>query len=134
MRKAAAVIIFDGECELCNGAVRFIIKHDPKAFFLFASMQSESGQALVKRYRPELSLEETIVLIKDDKSYIKAKAVLEILTELPKPWSLLYLFNVLPKTFLDYCYDIVARNRHTLLRKSSQCPLSHKKNSDKFLG
>ncbi|HKX13529.1 MAG TPA: DCC1-like thiol-disulfide oxidoreductase family protein, partial [bacterium] len=29
----AGIVFFDGVCNLCNAAVRFIIQRDPKAYF-----------------------------------------------------------------------------------------------------
>ena len=41
----SGVVIFDGVCNLCNGAVNFIIKRDPEARFLFIPSQSDlAGQ------------------------------------------------------------------------------------------
>ncbi|MGZ5245001.1 MAG: thiol-disulfide oxidoreductase DCC family protein, partial [Bacteroidia bacterium] len=36
------VLLFDGVCNLCNGAVQFVIKRDKKAIFRFAALQSET--------------------------------------------------------------------------------------------
>lgn len=41
------VVLFDGVCNLCNGFVQFIIRHDPAGRFRFAALQSEAGQALL---------------------------------------------------------------------------------------
>ena len=43
------ILLFDGVCNLCNGAVRFVIKRDTKGTFMFAPLQSETGQALLER-------------------------------------------------------------------------------------
>ena len=44
------IILFDGVCNLCNSSVQFIIKRDPNGHFKFASLQSETGQKLLKQY------------------------------------------------------------------------------------
>ncbi|NEU03011.1 DUF393 domain-containing protein, partial [Escherichia coli] len=41
------VLLFDGVCNLCNGAVQFIIKRDPDGLISFTSLQSETGQSLL---------------------------------------------------------------------------------------
>ena len=38
----AGIVLFDGECNLCNGSVQFIIKRDPNGYFRFASLLSYS--------------------------------------------------------------------------------------------
>ena len=41
------VLFFDGVCNLCNQAVQFVIRHDKKAVFRFAPLQSEFGQKVL---------------------------------------------------------------------------------------
>ncbi|RZL12977.1 MAG: DUF393 domain-containing protein, partial [Hymenobacter sp.] len=47
MPAAPPVLLFDGVCNLCNGLVQFIIRHDPQARLRFAALQSEAGCALL---------------------------------------------------------------------------------------
>ena len=42
-----AVVFFDGVCNLCNGFVQFIIRHDDRRYFHFATLQSRPGRALL---------------------------------------------------------------------------------------
>ena len=42
----ASILLFDGVCNLCNGAVRWIIPRDPHGNIHFASLQSATGQDL----------------------------------------------------------------------------------------
>lgn len=44
------IVLFDGVCNFCDGAVQFIIKHDPEGLFSFASLQSDAGGNLLKQY------------------------------------------------------------------------------------
>ncbi|MCK5077061.1 MAG: DUF393 domain-containing protein, partial [Calditrichia bacterium] len=43
------VVLFDGVCKLCNASVKFIIKHDPKAHFRFAMLQSDFARRILIR-------------------------------------------------------------------------------------
>jgi predicted DCC family thiol-disulfide oxidoreductase YuxK len=45
-----AVILFDGVCNLCNGAINFIIDRDKDRKFKFTSLQSEPGQELLQKF------------------------------------------------------------------------------------
>ena len=49
------VILFDGVCNLCNGAVNFVIRRDKKKKFMFAALQSDAGRALREKYSLSLS-------------------------------------------------------------------------------
>ena len=42
------LILFDGVCNVCSGAVQFVIKRDPNERMMFASLQSETGQRILK--------------------------------------------------------------------------------------
>lgn len=42
------LILFDGVCNVCSGAVQFVIKRDPKERMMFASLQSDTGQRILK--------------------------------------------------------------------------------------
>ncbi|MCB0579743.1 MAG: DUF393 domain-containing protein, partial [Phaeodactylibacter sp.] len=44
------VLLFDGVCNLCNGAVRFIIGRDPEGVFRFASLQSDAAKELLEQF------------------------------------------------------------------------------------
>lgn len=43
------IILFDGNCNLCNGGVQFVLDFDKEGLFRFASLQSEAGKALLQR-------------------------------------------------------------------------------------
>ena len=45
------IILFDGVCNLCNGAVQFVIRRDNSHQFVFASLQSRVGQQLIQERR-----------------------------------------------------------------------------------
>ncbi|HBK82701.1 MAG TPA: thiol-disulfide oxidoreductase, partial [Flavobacterium sp.] len=90
------VIIFDGVCNLCNGAVNFIIDRDKKNIFKFASLQSAFGQNLLKGKNMNSTDFNTIVLLKNNKIYTKSTAIFEIFKEFGFPYSMLSIFNIFP--------------------------------------
>ena len=44
------IVIFDGICNFCNGAVKFIIARDPETVFIFTPMQSDLASALMHKH------------------------------------------------------------------------------------
>ena len=111
------IVLFDGVCNLCNGAVRFILARDPQARFHFASLQSEAARRLLGGEGPA----ETIVLLEAGKSYTKSTAVLRIARHLRFPWPLLYAFAAAPRPLRDLVYDWVARHRYAWFGKRESC-------------
>ncbi|WP_029946049.1 thiol-disulfide oxidoreductase DCC family protein, partial [Bacillus subtilis] len=59
------VLLFDGVCNLCNGAVQFIIKRDPDGLISFTSLQSETGQSLLKKSGLPTDRFDSFVFIED---------------------------------------------------------------------
>ncbi|HTJ52492.1 MAG TPA: DCC1-like thiol-disulfide oxidoreductase family protein [Cyclobacteriaceae bacterium] len=120
----ADIVLFDGVCNLCQGAVQFIIKRDPKARFKFASLQSGFGQAIISRNELSTSTSgQTIILIRNDKCFERSRAVLEIARYLSGGWPLLYVFIVIPRFLRDPVYNLIARNRYRLFGKQESCML-----------
>jgi len=127
------VLLFDGLCNLCNGSVNFILKRDEACKYKFASLQSEIGIELAKKYNIDTNIVDSIVLIKDDRVFIKSSAVLEILKDLPMGWRFFRIGIILPKFVLDWLYDIIAKHRYKIFGKKDECPIPSKDVQDRFL-
>jgi predicted DCC family thiol-disulfide oxidoreductase YuxK len=126
---AGAVVLFDGVCNLCNGAVRFILARDPAARFRFASLQSDAARRLWGDGGPA----ETIVLLDAGKTYVKSTAALRIARGLRFPWPLLYAFVAVPRPVRDLIYDWVARHRYRWFGKRDTCMLPTPELRERFL-
>lgn len=119
--KKSGVVIFDGVCNLCNGAVNFIIQRDPEARFLFTPNQSELARQLARRHNIQESLDETIVLIQANKCYYRTDAALEIASQLTGGWRLLRILRVIPTGLRDWVYGIVAGHRYDWFGRRDVC-------------
>ena len=126
---AGAGVLFDGVCNLCNGAVRFILARDPAARFRFASLQSDAARRLLGDGGPA----ETIVLLDAGKTYVKSTAALRIARGLRFPWPLLYAFVAVPRPVRDLIYDWVARHRYRWFGKRDTCMLPTPELRERFL-
>lgn len=115
------IIIFDGVCNFCNGAVNFIIKHDPNGVFAFTPMQSDIAQKLIAEYQVEKVGFDTFLLIKDNTCYFRTDAAIEITKNLSGYWHLFRVFKILPRPIRDYFYRVFARNRYNLFGKMGSC-------------
>ncbi|HTK36991.1 MAG TPA: thiol-disulfide oxidoreductase DCC family protein [Pyrinomonadaceae bacterium] len=114
------IILFDGVCNFCNGMVNFIIARDPKAYFKFAPLQSETGQRMRLRFGVDESVD-SIILIEDESAYVFSTAALRIVKALGGLWRLLYVFIIVPTPIRDLFYRLFARNRYWLFGKKSVC-------------
>lgn len=121
MTSNTPIVLFDGVCNLCNGAVNFIIDHDKKQRFRFASLQSETGKALLARHGFPASYLHSLVLVEEHRVSVKSTAALRIARLLDGGWPLCYGFIIFPSAIRDFFYDIVARNRYRFFGKSDAC-------------
>jgi predicted DCC family thiol-disulfide oxidoreductase YuxK len=127
------IVIFDGVCNFCNGAVIFIIRRDPKALFTFTPMQSESGKRLTEKYNAPIVGVDTILLIKNGQCYERTDAALEIARDLTGLWFMFRILKVLPRSFRDYFYKLFARNRYKLFGRREECMIPSTEVRDRFI-
>lgn len=115
------VLLFDGVCNLCNGAVNFIIDHDPKGQYKFAALQSAFGQAQLHTLGLQTTDFDSLVLLSAGSVYKKSSAALRIAGNLNGLYPILKIFLIVPPFVRDGVYDLIARNRYKWFGKSDQC-------------
>ncbi len=115
------ILLFDGVCNLCNGLVQFTIERDPQGKFKFASLQSNSGQSLLKKFNLPTDDFDSFVLVNGDKHYTKSTASLRVAKGFGGFWALFYGFIIIPKPLRDSVYNLIARNRYRWFGKQETC-------------
>ncbi|MDP2687091.1 MAG: thiol-disulfide oxidoreductase DCC family protein [Aequorivita sp.] len=133
MNENQKIILFDGVCNLCNGAVTYIIKHDKKNMFKFAALQSEIGAHLTAKFNIDTEKVDSIIVIDGDEYYQKSSAALHIAKHLSGAYPLLFGFMVVPRFIRDSVYDYVARNRYKWFGKKESCMIPTAELKSKFL-
>lgn len=127
-----SIVLFDGVCNFCNGAVNFIIKHDVAKRFTFAPLQSASGQELRAKFEIGDDID-SIILVEDDRAFLHSTAGLRIAKGLGGIWSLAYGFIIVPAFIRDYCYKLFAKNRYRLFGKKDVCMMPTPDIRERFL-
>jgi predicted DCC family thiol-disulfide oxidoreductase YuxK len=117
------IILFDGVCHFCDGAVQFIIKRDPDARFLFAPLQSSYGQDFLRQQGLPTDTFSSMMYIKGDRVYTKSTAALKIVRELNGFWPLIYIFILIPNPLRDAVYERIAQNRYKWFGKKDTCTI-----------
>lgn len=116
------VVLFDGVCNLCNGAINTLIDLDEKGRLHYASLQSEFGEAVLDHFGlPKDDYGSFIFLRHDGAIYQKSRGALEVLRMLGSAWKLLYVFVVIPPFLRDGIYNLIARNRYKWFGKRDSC-------------
>lgn len=131
--KQPNVILFDGVCNLCNGAVQFVLKRDTKHVFRFASLQSAYGQQQLIRFGLNPNSLHSIILIRGAYFFQQSDAALEIARQLTYGWPLLYSFKILPRFIRDGVYNWIANNRYRFFGKREACWIPTPELKERFL-
>lgn len=128
-----SIVLFDGLCNLCNSSVLFILKHDKKEQFLFASLQSDASTKLLLHLNNKKMELNSIVLVEGTKVYYKSTAVLQIAKKLDSFWSGFYIFIIVPQFIRDFIYDFIVKNRYKWFGKRSDCKVYNIKYKERFI-
>jgi predicted DCC family thiol-disulfide oxidoreductase YuxK len=133
LKTTQKILLFDGVCNLCNTSVTLVIRRDKKDLFRFAALQDPAGQELIEKYQIDTSLTDSIILIEDDKAYVKSTAALKVARHLGGAYPLLYGFMIVPNFIRNWVYDYVAKNRYKWFGKKESCMIPTPELKSKFL-
>jgi len=115
------VILFDGVCNFCNGAVNFVIKRDKSKAIKFAPLQSEAGRLLAKQYGlPENDMR-SFLFIENGKMYTRSTAALMVCRHLKYLWPICYGFIIVPAFIRNAVYDFIAKRRYKWFGQKDEC-------------
>jgi predicted DCC family thiol-disulfide oxidoreductase YuxK len=118
-----SILLFDNHCGVCHWLVRFIIRHDTRRRFRFAALGSPVGVALCRPLRGN-QLADTVVLVCDNRLFVRSDAVIETLRLIGGPWRALAVVAVFPKRWRDVWYDMFSARRTSISRHLGlACPL-----------
>jgi len=127
------IIIFDGNCVLCTGFARFILKYDKRGSFRLMAGQSPTGQALYRHLELDPGDFGTNILLDQGQAWFKSRGTIRMFQLLGFPWNLAVVLRIVPTSLLDRLYDLVARNRFKWFGRRDQCLLSDPAQHDRFL-
>jgi predicted DCC family thiol-disulfide oxidoreductase YuxK len=128
-----SIVLFDGYCLLCEWSVKFILKRDRKKRFLFTSLQSKNGIKLLKQFSIPENYNKSVILIENKSVFLESDAALLISKNLRGFWPMLYVFIYLPKSFRDWIYKYISKNRFKWFEKKTDCYLPTSEEKERFL-
>jgi len=131
------VVLFDGVCVFCEGAVRWLIARDPQARLRFAALQGETAAAL-RRAHPEIPEElETLVYVAandgDEGVSLRSEAAFRVLAQIQGPWRRLAWLGRLPRWCTNPAYRLFVRHRYRIFGKRSECWVPSSDERSRFL-
>lgn len=117
----AVIVVFDAQCLLCNGWVQFLLRHDRHGALRYASIQGETGRALLARAGLPVQGLETLLVVEGERSWQHTAAILRVVHALGWPWRLAWLAWLVPAPLRDAAYRAIARRRYRLFGRSETC-------------
>lgn len=132
------LILYDGVCGLCDRANRFVIQHDKRDVFRFASLQSDYARNILRGFGRDPDLITTVYAVQDfegpERSLLaRSDAAFFVLQELGGIWRGTKVLRVLPKRVLDGLYEHVARTRYRWFGRFDACPMPTPETRRKFI-
>jgi predicted DCC family thiol-disulfide oxidoreductase YuxK len=126
-------VLYDGVCNFCSGAVRFILPRDRQRLFRFAPLQSATASRLLAGCDQAPASLESLVLILDGRCYHQSDAALQIAAQLGPPWSIAGALRIVPRPLRDAFYRWFADHRYRWFGKKDVCDLPPADWRDRFL-
>lgn len=128
------LLLYDGVCALCNGAVTFVLKRDASGAVRFAPLQGETAARLLKD-RPDLAgIDSMIWIDPSGRAFTRSNAALAIARRAGRGWAVLAsVLGVVPTPIRDALYDVVARTRYRIFGRYDACPIPPSEHRSRFL-
>lgn len=120
--KNLKLVLFDGECGLCDNIAQFLIKQNnkhPTPLIKMLPQNSPKAEPFLKQFDIDIKNLNSVIFIENDQAYIKMDAIFKICSTLGYPYKFVLILKVFPISFLNHFYSFFARNRHKL--QSASC-------------
>jgi predicted DCC family thiol-disulfide oxidoreductase YuxK len=133
------VLLYDGECSLCNAVVRFLLRHDAAARLHFAPLQSAPGQGYLHSQGLPTADFGTLVFVPDwnDQAHgaylLRTTGALAAFAELGGPWRAVARLRAIPAVLRDPFYKLVSKTRYALFGEYKPRPLADPSWEKRFL-
>jgi predicted DCC family thiol-disulfide oxidoreductase YuxK len=111
------IILYDGNCGICDRLNQFVLRHDPRGIFLFATLQSPFAQPILARHGATPNELDTVYIVfhhneHNETLLTRSFAFASVLKQLGGMWWLLGgVGGRIPKPVRDRIYRFVVRRR-----------------------
>ena len=127
------LMLFDGVCNLCHGAVRAVMAIDREGAIRFTPLQTPYGRELAARYDVDPESPESVVFLDRGRALTKTAVFAAIARRMPRPWRWLAIVDHLPRGLTDRVYDGIASNRYRLFGRREHCRVPTESQRARFI-
>jgi predicted DCC family thiol-disulfide oxidoreductase YuxK len=132
------VLLYDGVCAFCDFSVQFILPRDSKGLFHFASLQSDFARQMLTKYGHDPNELDTFYVIvgygtAGEHLLNRSAAALYVLSRLDGICRWCSVFKIVPRALADAGYNLIARNRYSVLGKHDTCTIAQPGFAGRFI-
>ena len=129
MKHFNEIIVFDGECLICNRFYKWVLRSDKKNVFMFTNIQS-------KFYSENSNIDkskDSIIVITKNKLLYDCDAIVYILKTTKTQLVIRFVISIFPRFVSNFFYQIIARNRYYFFGKKDTCYIPSKAELKRFI-
>jgi predicted DCC family thiol-disulfide oxidoreductase YuxK len=117
------VIVYDGFCHVCSGGIRFLEKHRVEPPFEVLPTASERGRALLIEHGIDPEDPSTFLVLDEGRAYTASDASIHVAATVGGIWRLALAARIVPRSWRDALYSLIARNRYRWFGRRTTCYL-----------
>ena len=117
------IVVYDGQCHLCSRWVQFFQRHPVTPCFHLLPMQTTEGRAILLQNGVDPDDPTTFLVLDGGRVRTASDATIHLMTSPGGAWQLLHLVRVVPRSWRDWLYGVVARNRYGWFGRRAACSL-----------
>ncbi|HEY1792062.1 MAG TPA: DCC1-like thiol-disulfide oxidoreductase family protein [Opitutaceae bacterium] len=139
MSERIPVLLFDGDCGLCNALVRAMLRRDRAGRLMFAPLQSAPAQEFLGERGLPTSEFSSLVFVPDwgarrgGRYLLRTDGALAAAAELGGGWAAAARLGLVPRPIRDAAYRLVAATRHAVFGRHGPAPLPNPAWEARFL-
>jgi predicted DCC family thiol-disulfide oxidoreductase YuxK len=126
--KGRLLVLYDGDCGLCDRMVQFLTREDREHLLAFAPLRESNAEPLAARHHLSLHPQRIMLVenegLPDETVRAGSDAVLRVLDHLGGIWRVLSWCRWIPKPWRDRVYDLIARHRYRFFGRVEACELT----------
>ena len=129
MKHFNEIIVFDGECLICNRFYKWVLRNDKKNVFMFTNIQS-------KFYSENSNIDkskDSIIVIRNNKILYESDAINYIFKKTKTQSFLRFILSIFPRFISNSIYRTIAKNRYNFFGKKETCYIPDKDELKRFI-
>lgn len=120
-KNSETVLLFDGTCNMCNGAVQWLIRRDKKRVLRYGTLQSPRGEHLRRAYGVDPDVDSMVALV-NGSAYVCSDGALAVGRALGGAWAVAArVARLIPRRLRDLGYQFIAKRRYQWFGQQDSC-------------